>query len=147
MKVLFLKGVQKVARPGEIKEVADGYARNFLLPNGLAVAATQRVIDEWRSQATAKQKLTERKIKEAKKIASRLAKVTITVEAPASETGKLFGGLPITEIINGLAKSKIRMSADDLLYSQPLKEVGSHQVDYKLAGDIKGSLAVIINKK
>ena len=145
MKVLFLKGIQSVARPGEVKEVADGYARNFLLKNQLAVVATQQVVDQWRASAKTKELVNERTIRNAKKISRKLVGVTVTVSAKANDRGTLFASLPLEKVIAALDQQGLRLRPSDFLHHEPIKTTGAHLLPYQLADGSAGNLTVVVN--
>ncbi len=75
MKVILIKKVDKIGSPGEVKEVADGYARNFLMPHGLAVPATEKVINEWKNKANVQKRAKQQELKGAKKMSKKMSDI------------------------------------------------------------------------
>ncbi|MCL5409163.1 MAG: 50S ribosomal protein L9, partial [Candidatus Omnitrophica bacterium] len=98
MKVIFLKDVENIGKESEIKEVKDGYARNFLIPRGLACYATASNIKKVETEKKAKQFKKEKQIKELQSLQSKLNKISITIEAKTGEEGKLFGTIVSEDI-------------------------------------------------
>ena len=134
MKVILLKDVKGVGRRYEVKDVSDGYGRNFLIMNKLAEIATQA------SEARAK-KLTEAegrdKSKQEEAIASQLAKVgsvTLAFKSKAGETGSLFAAIHVDELVKALAKHDLHIPAEYVMLDKPLKHVGEHEVKIEALG-------------
>ena len=142
MRVVFLDNVEGVARAGEIKNVADGFARNFLLPRKLASAATTAEVK--RAETTAhKLAIEETRDTAARTIADKLAATPIAIKAKVGEQGRLYGSVTASDIADELAKitgnemdhRKIRLEA-------PIKEAGSHEVVVDLTRNVKATLTV-----
>jgi large subunit ribosomal protein L9 len=144
MKVLFIKDVGGVGRHGEIKEVADGYAMNHLIPNGFAVQATA---DKIKAHAEAVQKDHAAREQEQQVLTANIqslesARVEIAVRA--TEKGGLFKSLNATDIQKAVKVQKqIDIPIDIIQLEKPIKEIGEHQVEIKTAGAKAGLIFVV----
>ncbi len=143
MKIVLLEDVDKLGYAGDIKEVKDGYAKNYLIPKGLALAATRsnlKLVEEKRKAILRK---IEKRVKEAKKIQEALDGVEIEIRARAGEKGKLFGSITANEIyeklkdrVENLDKKSIRLPEGGI------REVGEHEVEIAIYRDIKATVKV-----
>jgi large subunit ribosomal protein L9 len=135
MKVMLVKDVYKLGRAGDVKKVADGYGRNFLLPQGMAVLATPGAM---KTAERIRQKASERRSilnDEMSVVAEALKKVQISFGARAGETGKLYGSITSQEIVDAiLQKSGIAIKRQQL-DMQPLRTLGEHVVRVRLTMD------------
>ena len=147
MKVLLLKDVFKLGRAGDVKRVADGYGRNYLMPQGLAVLATPgalKQVDRIKVQATIhRDALNE----ELGAVAEQLNGVVLTFTARASEVGKLYGSIT-TQMIAESITEKIGVEINRRqVYSQPLRILGEHKVEVRLTVDLVPEVTVIIKSE
>ena len=143
MRVVFLDNVEGVARAGEIKNVADGFARNFLLPRKLASAATTAEVK--RAETKAHKLAIEEDMRDeaARSVAETLAATPIAIKVKVGEQGRLYGSVTASDIADELAKitgnemdhRKVRLDA-------PIKEAGSHEVVVDLTRNVKATLTV-----
>ena len=148
MKVIFLQYVPNVARAGEIKEVADGYGRNFLIPKKLALLATpsatstvevqQRITE--RSQAQTEAEMTE--------LAQQLEGKEITLKAKTGAKDRLFGSITSTDIASELQNTAgLVIDKKKIELTEPIRQLGSYEVAIKLAKDIVPKITVIVVKE
>ncbi len=147
MKVLLLKDVFKLGLAGEVKRVADGYGRNYLLPQGLAVLATPgalKQVEQIKAQALVhRQALNE----ELGAVAEQLEGMVITFTARASETGKLYGSITPQMIAESISeKTGIEINRRQV-YAQPLRALGDHTVQVRLTADLVPEVTVIVNSE
>lgn len=136
MKVILLKDVPKIGRRYEIKEVSDGYARNFLLKNKLGEIATDAMIkkmDEEKKKMHADRLNREARVNEH--IAA-ISKEPIVIESKANEEGHLFAGIKKEEVLKLIIKKGADIKSDELDMDKPLKEVGVHEISIKISGKI-----------
>jgi large subunit ribosomal protein L9 len=143
MRVVFLDNVEGVACAGEIKNVADGYARNFLLPRKLAAAATTATMQQAEARAKALEKEQEKLDEAARAIVARIEGASIVIEARAGEGGRLFGSVTasdIAEAINARAGSGVEHR--QVLLEAPIKEVGSFEVAVTLTRNVRTQVAI-----
>jgi len=148
MQVLLLQNVSGIGNAGEVKRVADGYARNYLLPRKLAVIATEGAV----KQADAiKQAVVRREAKtrgEAQELAKLIEKVTLTFRAKAGEGDRLFGSITTGDIVDALAREKgIAVDKRKIALDSPLKELGTHQVTIKLHPEVSATLMVVVERE
>ncbi len=147
MKVLLLEDVYKLGRAGDVKKVADGYGRNFLLPQGLAVLATPgalKQVEHIRTRATASRSVLN---KEMSGVAERLAKLTLAFPARAGETGKLYGSIT-TQMIAEAIQKKVDVTLDRRqVDAQPIRSLGDQKVRVRLTVDLVPEVRVIVYRE
>ncbi|NLL37713.1 MAG: 50S ribosomal protein L9 [Fretibacterium sp.] len=133
MKVILKSDVKKLGRAGDLVEVSDGYARNFLLPRGLADEATTGKVAELKERQRS-QKLKEAKLREgAQEAKARLQGKVIRVAATGGESGKLFGSVTSAQIAEALLEQhQVEVDKRDVKTSEPIKQPGSHPVTLRL---------------
>jgi len=147
MKVLLLKDVYKLGRAGDVKRVADGYGRNFLVPQGLAVLATAGALKQAESirskAAVARQEANQ----EMSGVSEKLEKLTIAFPAKAGETGKLYGSIT-PQMVSDAIKDKIGVELNRRqLDSEPIRTLGTHKVHIRLTMDLVPVVTVIVHKE
>jgi large subunit ribosomal protein L9 len=145
MKVIFLKDVKNVAKANEIKEVKEGYARNYLFRNGLAVEATKANIDSLNRKLEQMATTEEARIKNAKELAEKLSKLEIKMTKKAGEKGRLFGAITSSEIAEEVNRLGVNLDKKLIDLKNPIKEVGEHIIDINIYKGIKGQLKVIVD--
>lgn len=144
MKVIFLENVKGVGRKGEIKNVADGYFQNFLLPKKMAVMATNDAVRQ--AEAKKQKEVIEKdRLKEdAKLVQSKLDGLSLEMKGKAQGT-KLYASITAEDLIKAVVeKAKIRLEKSSFVGGVHLKEVGTHSVEIKLAEGLKATLSVKI---
>lgn len=147
MKVILTQDVRGQGKRGQLIEVSDGYARNFLLPRKLAQEATADNINTMRmnDKATAERQAKERA--EAVEIANRMRGMTVTVTAKGGGAGRLFGSVTNTEIAEALAAQQhIELDKRKIVLDEPIKTAGSYTVKCKLGYEITGELTVEVKE-
>jgi large subunit ribosomal protein L9 len=144
MKVLLLQDVFKLGRAGDIKRVADGYGRNYLLPQGLAVLATPgalKQVDRIKTQATVQRNALN---EELGAVAEQLDGMVLSFIERASETGKLYGSVNAQMIADSInEKTGVEISRNQV-YTQPLRTLGEHTVQIRLTVDLLPEVTVIV---
>ena len=147
MKVLLLKDVYKLGRAGDVKKVANGYGRNYLIPQGMAVLATPGAMKQAeRIRQTADR---ERAIlnQEMSGVADQLAGLTLTFPARASETGRLYGSINTRMIADALTEKAGVEITHRQIDSQPLRMIGEHVVNVRLTVDLIPEINVIVHRE
>ena len=145
MKVIFNVDVKGQGKKGELKEVSDGYARNYLLPRKLASAATADNINTLKLKEKAKQAQIAREKAEAEENAKKLSAVTVTIRAKAGGAGKLFGAVTSQEISDALkAQHGIEIEKNKIVQTEPIKTFGSYSVKAKLGYEISGTVNLLV---
>lgn len=143
MKVIFLKDVGGVGQRGGVKEVSDGYAQNFLIPNGSAEQATPEKVKAL--EAALKKQAVEKEEEAAarEKIVQGLNGTRIEIAARATEKGGLFKAIGAKDIARALANVGSNISEDSIHLSKPLKEVGEYEVDVA-SGNARAQLTIVV---
>jgi len=145
MVVILLKDVKGTGKKGEVVKVSDGYARNMLLPRGLAKEATEGNVRNLEKQkAIAAEKHEEQK-EAAKQQAARLEEITVVVKTKGGENGKLFGSITSKDIAEALAKQEnIKVDKKKIDLAAPIKQTGETQVTVKLFPEVSATLKVSV---
>ena len=145
MKVILLQDVKGKGKKGQMLEVSDGYARNFMLPKKMAIEATPDAINTMRMNDKATQERIAREKAEALATAKKLRELTVTVTAKGGGNGRLFGSVTNQEIADALEKSaSIKLDKRKIVISDPIKNVGTYTVNCKLGYEISAPLSVKI---
>lgn len=145
MKVIFNADVKGQGKKGELKEVSDGYARNYLLPRKLANEATADNLNAFKLKEKAKAAQIAREKAEAEENAKRLGEVTVTVRAKAGGAGKLFGAITSQEISDALKEQHgIEIEKNKIVQAEPIKTFGAFEVKAKLGYEISGTIHVLV---
>jgi len=148
MKVLFLKDVKGTARSGEIKEVADGFARNYLLPKGLAVPATQSALKSAAIQARIAQSKKERARNEAQALAEQLQGLRLTFKVRVGEQYRLYGSITNADIAAAINKEVgQKIDKRKVILEEPLRHLGEYQVPIHIAPGLEPTITVVIERE
>ncbi len=145
MKVIFNLDVKGQGKKGEMKEVSDGYARNYLLPRKLASEATADNINTMKLKEKAKAAQIAKEKAEAMENAKRLSEIVVTVRAKAGGAGKLFGSVTSQEISDALREQHgITIEKNKIVQTEPIKTYGSFTVKAKLGYEISANISVLV---
>ena len=148
MKVILKADVRGKGKKGQMIEVAEGYARNFLMPKGLAVLATADAVNTMRLQEKAKAKADAEAKAAATEIAEKLKGLQVKVPSKGGEGGKLFGAVTGREIAAALKEQHgVDIDSKKLVLDEPIKSFGSYQVKAKLGFEISGTVYVIVTEE
>ena len=147
MKVILLQDVKGKGKKGQMIEVSDGYARNFMLPKKMAIEATPDAINTMRMNDKATQERIAKEKAEALALSKQLREMTLTVSCKGGGNGRLFGSVTSQEIADALAKnSGIKLDKRKLVMGETIKNVGSYTVTCKLGYEITAPLTVKIEE-
>lgn len=147
MKVIFLKDVKGKGKKGEVKNVADGYAQNFLIKQGLAVEANQAAVSSLNAQKKKEEKMAEQELIEAKKLKEELEKVTVELTAKSGEGGRLFGSITTKQISDELQKKfNIRIDKRKMELNDAIRTLGFTKVPVKLHTEVTATLNVHVKE-
>lgn len=147
MKVILMQDVRGQGKRGQLIEVSDGYARNFLLPRKLAQEATADHINTMRMNDKATQERQAKERAEALELSKRLHDMTLTVTAKGGGAGRLFGSVTNTEISAALEQQfSIRLDKRKIVLDEPIKTTGTYTVKCKLGYEISGELKIIVRE-
>ena len=143
MKVIFLKDVKGQGKKGELKDVSEGYAMNFLIPRGLAARATEGNLRQLDHQKQVEQKRKDREKEAARQLAERLEGLTLVIRAKAGEGGRLFGSITSKQIVEELEKTEgIVIDKRKLNLPDPIRSLGVTSVPVKLHPEVTSALKV-----
>ncbi|MCI9468461.1 MAG: 50S ribosomal protein L9 [Oscillospiraceae bacterium] len=143
MKVIFLEDVKGKGKKGEMKDVSDGYARNFLLPKKLAKEATPDNLNTFKLQEKARLAQIEREKAEANENVKRLESMVVKITAKAGANGRLFGAVTSKEISDALeAQHGMVIEKNKIVLAEPIKSYGSYEVKCKFGYEISGTIHV-----
>ena len=146
MKVILLQDVKGKGKKGQMIEVSDGYARNFMLPKKMAIEATADAINTVKMNDKATQERIAREKAEALATSKKLREMTVTVTAKGGGNGRLFGSVTNQEIADALAKSGIKLDKRKIQINDTIKNVGTYTVTCKLGYEITAPLTVKIEE-
>ena len=146
MKVILLQDVKGKGKKGQILEVSDGYARNFMLPKKIAIEATADAINTVKMNDKATQERIAREKAEALATSKKLREMTVVVKAKGGGAGRLFGSVTNQEIADALAKAGVKLDKRKIVISDPIKNVGTYTVNCKLGYEITAPLTVKIEE-
>ena len=147
MKVILLQDVKGKGKKGQMIEVSDGYARNYMLPRKLAIEATADAVNTMRMNDKAAAEKAARERAEALEISRKLREMTVVVTAKGGGAGRLFGSVTNQEIADALEKaSGIKLDKRKIVISDPIKSVGTYTVNCKLGYEITAPLTVKIQE-
>ena len=145
MKIVLLKDVKGKGRTGEILNVNEGYARNFLIPNGLAAFATADQINAQTIKQSADAHKKQLEKEEHRELAERINELSVTIDAKAGEGGRLFGAITNKEISAALKKEHgIDIDKKRIVVKEPIKSQGEYSVAVKVYAEISAKLKVIV---
>jgi large subunit ribosomal protein L9 len=147
MKVILKQDYDTLGKTGEIVNVKDGYAMNFLIPNGLAMKATpsnMNVLEELKKQKTKK---LEKEIADSEKLAAVLGQLTVEIKAKAADDVKLFGSVSAGTIHEALLHSGHEIEKKQIVLNEPIKEIGLKDVEIRLPGNVKAHIKVNVIKE
>jgi large subunit ribosomal protein L9 len=148
MEVLLLKDVEQLGEAGEIKRVANGYARNFLIPRGLAVIATSGAVKQVELQLESEARREAKELDEAQALAQALDGRTVTFQARAGESDRLYGSITNANIADALSEqAEQEVDRRKIEMEEPLKELGTHAVTIRLAPGAEAKVTVVIERE
>ncbi|MBD8014302.1 MULTISPECIES: 50S ribosomal protein L9 [Planococcus] len=148
MKVIFLKDVKGKGKKGEIKNVADGYAHNFLLKNNLAIEANQATISKLDGQKKKEQKEADLERQEAEQLKEKLESLTIELTAKSGEGGRIFGSITTKQVATALEKKHgIKLDKRKMELDDAIRALGYTNIPVKLHHDVSATLRVHVTEE
>ena len=147
MKVILLEDVKSLGKKGQLVDVSDGYARNFILSKKKGIEATAKNMNDLKLQKAHEDKMAAQRLEEAKLFAAEIAKAEVVLELKVGEGGKLFGAVSSKEIAQA-AKEQLNMELDKkkLVLPNPIKTVGTTSVSVKLHPQVTAELKVVVKE-
>ena len=148
MKVILRQDVPTVGKKGDILDVADGYARNYLVPHGLAMKASQGASDQAASMRRSRDVKDARERTAAEDVARQLVPQVINLAARAGAEGKLFGSITTTDVADAVqAQTGIELDRRKMHLDEPIKELGTHRVMVRLHADVEFPVTVEVGRE
>ncbi|PLT29523.1 50S ribosomal protein L9 [Peribacillus deserti] len=148
MKVIFLKDVKGKGKKGEIKNVADGYAHNFLIKQGLAAEASNTNMAALNAQKKKEEKVAEENLQEAQSLKEKIEKLTVELSAKSGEGGRLFGSITSKQIAQELQKTHgIKIDKRKIELEDAIRTLGHTKVPVKLHNEVTGTLTVAVKEQ
>ena len=148
MEVLLIQDVPNLGTVGDVKNVADGYARNYLIPRGLAKPATEGELAQLEQHKRAAAKQAQRELANAQATAERLSQLTLTFHARAGEGTKMYGSITSADIAEQLSQELGRdFDRRKIQLDESLRQLGTHQVAVRLAADLVPEVTVVIERE
>jgi len=145
VKIILKQDVPNLGKKGDVEEVADGYARNYLIPKGMAVVATRSTLKDFKHRQKVQAEKSQRAKKRAENLARRLTAQTVTFEVKIGASGQLYGSITNADIADAL-EEKLGEEIDrrDIPLSEPIREVGEHFVPVHLMEDVEPQVRVVV---
>ena len=148
MKVVLLEDVKSLGKKGDIVEVSEGYARNFIIPKKKGVEANQENLNTLKLQKANEEKIAKEKLEAAKELASKLNEASVSLTIKGGKDGRTFGSVSSKEIEEAI-KTQLGLEIDKkkLIIAEPIKTFGSHEVKVKLHKDVTANLKVKVGEE
>jgi large subunit ribosomal protein L9 len=147
MKVIFLEDVKGTASAGDTKEVADGFARNFLLPRRLALPATRANLDQLRRRVAVAAARVDKQVKSAQEMAGRLEATQVVLTVKAGEGGRLYGSVTNVDVAEGLAEQGFALDRRKITFKEPVKALGEHEAEIRLHPKVVARVTVRVEPR
>jgi large subunit ribosomal protein L9 len=145
VKIVLREDVESLGRKGDLLVVADGYARNYLVPRGLAIQATKGVVAQAEAMRRNREAREVRDRQASEEVAAQLAARTIEVKARAGEGGKLFGSVTAADVVDAvLTQTGVELDRRKLELAEPIRELGDAEVTVRLPADVVVAVAVSV---
>jgi len=147
VKVILTNDVDKLGKSGELKDVADGYARNFLIPKRLAVPAAGGAFRAWQHDIANREEKRKREREDAELIAQRVSGTTLTMGVKVGEGGKLYGSITAKDMADALGRRGITVDRHKVDLDEPLKTLGTYKVAVKVFSGMTPEVTVVVEPK
>lgn len=146
MKILLLQDVKALGRTGEIVDVSDGYARNYLIPKKIAVEADQKIVEKVERERKSEELKKKKEIEEANKKISELMKTVLVVKANSGEENKLYGSVTSSDVAEKISEYIGESFDRKNIEMDPIKELGTYEVKIKFGNGLSGKVKVRVEK-
>ena len=146
MKVILTTNIKKLGKIGELVKVKDGYARNYLFPNKMALRENKKNIEYYEKIKEEIKFKENKKLEEAKELLENIKKLKIEFKKEADENNQLYGSISKKEIINFLKEKEIKILADDIKIILPIRSLGEHQIEINPYEGIEEFINISVNK-
>lgn len=145
MKVILQQKVKGIGNPGDIKEVSDGYARNFLFPKGLAITADANALKSLEQKRETAEKKDARELAQSKDLQVKLNDTALSFAVKAGEGGRLFGSVTGKDIADQLTRKGFKVDRRKIILDEPIRQLGEYQVEIRLHTQVTAKLKIIVN--
>lgn len=142
MKVILLQDIKSLGKKGEVREVAEGYARNYLIPRGLAVEASGGNLKQHEAQLKRQSEKKARELAEAQNLAAKLGGLVLEIVARTGEAGRLFGSVTAGDIARALENRGFNVDKRKIELSEPIKAIGNYTARVKLYPGVEANLEI-----
>ena len=147
MKVILTADVSPLGKSGELKDVANGYARNYLIPNRLAVPASGGAYRAWQHDIASREDQRRREREEAEIAAQRISSTTLTMGVKVGEGGKLYGSITAKDIADALARRGFEVDRHRIDLDEPLRQLGTYKVAVRVAPEMVSEVTIAVEPK
>ena len=147
MKIILQKDVPTLGRKGEIKNVPDGYARNFLFKRGLAITATEETMEELERQKTSDQKKKEKELAQLSELSKKLNGLALKTTLKMGERGEAFGSVSPARIISLMEEKGFHIGKSNIALEHPIKTLGEHKIKIKLEHGLETEIKLTIERE
>ena len=144
MKVILLENVEKLGIKGDIKEVANGYARNLLIPNKKAIMATKEEIAKLEKQKQVEAQQAEQELSRYQEVATQLDGLELEILAKVGEEGKLFGTITANQVVEKLKEQGIEIQKNQVKLTDPIKELGEYEINIVFPHNLEAKIKIIV---
>ena len=146
MKVILTTNIKKLGKIGDLVEVKNGYARNFLFPNNMALRDSKKNLEYYNKIKEEIKNKEEKKLEEAKGIIEKIKKLNVEFSKEADEKDQLYGSIKKREIIDYLSNNNIKVKSDDLIIKNQIKSIGEHTIEISPYEDLFEEISIKVNK-
>lgn len=144
MKIILLKDVEKLGQKGEVKKVADGYGRNYLIPNKLAVLATKSALAKLEEEKKMEAEKAEEELRFYQEIADQIDGLELEIPVKVGEKGKLFGAVTSSQIAEKIKEQGFEIKKEQIKLKEPIKELGEYEIIIEFPHNLEAEVKVII---
>ena len=143
MKIILQRPVEKLGVPGDVVDVADGYARNFLIPKGMAAPASKGAVRHSSRLKQAHDKRVQQAVTEARATADQLAASPLRIQARAGEDGRLFGSITVNDVVEQLReRAGVAIDRRQVHLPEPIRSLGTHEVEVRLHPEVTAAVTL-----
>ena len=146
MKVILTTNVKKLGKVGELVNVKDGYARNFLLPNKMALRQNKKNLEYYEKIKEEIEIAENNKLEKAMQTIENIKKLNIEFRKEADEKGQLYGAISKKEILNFLKENEVKIHSDDIVLSEQIRSIGEHEIIVNPYTDIQETIKITVHK-
>ncbi|OQX87825.1 MAG: 50S ribosomal protein L9 [Candidatus Omnitrophica bacterium 4484_70.2] len=147
MKIILLKNIEKLGKEGEVVEVKDGYARNYLLPQGFALKAEKKYIERWKEIKKRREKIREKKEEVTLSLKERIEKLSLTITCEVKKDDEIYGSVGVSQILSALKEEGVELRKNNIELDEPIRKLGIYTVKVKLSPQQEAFLKLWVVKK